>query len=294
MFTTKLLEHRFSNSVFRTLSIALIFAYGSNAFAEAIQSPTKKAAEVNRIIEIDVGKLKAIHADDGRTMYVSENGRYAIVGDFFDMWQRRRITDMDDLARTVRTMDLKGAGFDVQKAVKFSVGLGDQHVTAFVDPNCGWCHRLIKEINQDQNLLDTYTFDFVVVPVLGGQSVRMAQIFSCSTETDETKRLNAFQGGEETILTMPQPASGVCDLSNFQHTASAARQLGITSVPLIIAPDGRFVNGKPQSLESFLLGDETNGGRDLPVQTHLKATIVAPQQVETVSNALQKTSVKDE
>lgn len=292
MFTTQFIENRLSNSFLIPVLMLMLVGYGSIGYAEgsSSNSPTKPASEVNRIIEIDVGKLRVVHTEDGRTMYVSENGRYAIVGDFFDMWQRRRIVNMDDLTRTVRTMDLKGAGFDVEKAVKFSLGKGEQRVTIFVDPGCGWCHRLIEEVNHDLTLQQAYTFDFVVVSVLGGQSVRLAQIFSCSTEKDEKKRLEAFLGGEDTIMKMPQQASGVCDLTDYQQTASASRQLSIKSVPLIIAPDGRFVKGKPKSLLGFLQGTDTNDGQELSIKQGLKPTVVDPQYVEIVEKAVQKKS----
>lgn len=262
---------------------------GKSTQAEAaFKAQAEQVPAIERIIEIEADKIRAIHSADGRTIYMIDNGRYVIVGDFFDMWQRRRISNMDDLARSVRTMDLKGAGFEMDKAVKFSLGEGKPHVTVFVDPNCGWCHRLIDEVKTDKGLLANYTFDFIVVPVLGGQSVRLSQIFSCTTEKDQVKRMEAFQTGEEAILKLPQPEDGVCDLTNYQTTASSARILGIDSVPLIIAPDGRFAHGKPKSIEAFLKGTTSDGGADLPIPQGMKPTKLDPEKAKEIEKALKE------
>lgn len=112
------------------LASSLVMAAGTQiegSSGEAEKVFREKAAavpQIERIIEMDAEKIRAIRSVDGRTMFMVDNGRFVFVGDMFDMWQRKRLKTMDDIAEAVRKIDLKGAGFDLENANKFSLGKG--------------------------------------------------------------------------------------------------------------------------------------------------------------------------
>lgn len=224
--------------------------------------------QIERVIEMDAQKIRAIRSVDGRTMFMVDNGRFVFVGDMFDMWQRKRLMSMDEIADAVRKIDLKGAGFELEEANKFTLGTGKKQVTVFVDPLCGWCHKLIEEVSGDTELLKSHTFDFVIIPVLGPQSEKLARRFSCSSETDMKKRFEAFQKGVEGIEALPLKEK--CDGSQYLETKRSAEILGIHSAPLVVAPDGRFARGKPKSMAEFLNGNSSDGGKDISMGTPKK------------------------
>lgn len=255
------------------------------ASGEAEKTFREKAAavpQIERIIEMDAEKIRAIRAVDGRTMYMVDNGRFVLIGDMFDMWQKKRLRTMDEIADAVRKMDLKGAGFELQNANKFSLGTGKDSVTVFVDPLCGWCHKLIEEVSGDKKLLESHTFDFVVIPVLGDQSEKLARRFSCTSETDMQKRFEAFQKGAEGIEALPLLEK--CDGSKFTHTKRSAEILGIRSVPLVVASDGRYARGKPKSIDAFLNGKESDGGKDIPIASPKKK--LTPEEAKAAEKSM--------
>ena len=258
-----------------TLASSLVMAAGTQiegSSGEAEKVFREKAAavpQIERIIEMDAEKIRAIRSVDGRTMFMVDNGRFVFVGDMFDMWQRK--------------MDLKGAGFDLENANKFSLGKGKKQVTVFVDPQCGWCHKLIEEVSSDTALLEEYAFDFVVIPVLGPQSEKLARRFSCTSENDMQKRLEAFQKGAEGIEAMPLLEK--CDGSKYQQTRTSAEILGIHSAPLVVAHDGRFARGKPKSMAAFLSGTSSDGGKDMPMVAPKK---LSPEEAKAATASMKE------
>ena len=262
--------------------IASTASWATDTAIEGVSGPAEKAfrnqasavPQIERVIEMDAQKIRVIRSMDGRTMYMVDNGRFVLVGDLFDMWQRKRLKTMDDIAQAVRTMDLKGAGFDLDHANKFTLGTGTDHVTVFVDPQCGWCHKLIDEVAADETLKAEHTFDFVVIPVLGEESERLARRFSCTSQTDPAKRFEAFQKGAEGINALPQKHD--CNGAAYFETKQSAKILGIHSAPLVVASDGRFARGKPQSMAAFLKGSMSDGGHDQRF-TALKPAVSADQ-----------------
>ena len=259
------------------LASSLVMAAGTQiegSSGEAEKVFREKAAavpQIERIIEMDAEKIRAIRSVDGRTMFMVDNGRFVFVGDMFDMWQRKRLKTMDDIAEAVRKIDLKGAGFDLENANKFSLGKGKKQVTVFVDPQCGWCHKLIEEVSSDAALLEEYAFDFV------------ARLFSCTSENDMQKRLEAFQKGAEGIEALPLLEK--CDGSKYQQTRTSAEILGIHSAPLVVAHDGRFARGKPKSMAAFLNGTSSDGGKDMPMVAPKK---LSPEEAKAAAASMKE------
>ena len=264
-----------------TLSVATVSAAGLDAFQQKVnqiaeqhgvaapdvkkeitgsakqtapQATAKKAAPdvspIERIVAIDADVIRAIQAKDGKVMYLVDNGRFAFVGKMIDVWNRKELSTLDDIASAISHIDLARMGFKLENVNHISIGKGDKHVTVFVDPQCGWCHKLIGELNANPDLLNKYAFDFVVVPVLGERSTQLAKKLYCAKTDDQSAKYAAFVGGAMNIDRLEQ--NDDCDLTNFEGTRITAQAIGVRGVPMIIAPDGRFQRGKPQVLRDFL------------------------------------------
>ena len=140
----------------------------------------------------------------------------------------------------------------IEHAVGFELTrkcLGERHITAFVDPQCGWCHKLIAEINAKPELQKDYTFDFVVVPVLGQRSEMLAKKIFCA-DADDAARYRALTDGARSIEALKQKDE--CPLEVFAQTRVIAQAVGVQGVPMVISHDGRFERGKPRDLMAFL------------------------------------------
>lgn len=222
----------------------------SNAEQPKQKQASPAVSPIDRVVAIDADVIRAIQAKDGKVMYLVDNGRFAFVGKMIDVWNRKELSTLDDISSAINHIDLARLGFKIENVNHISVGKGNNHVTVFVDPQCGWCHKLIGELNANPDLLEKYAFDFVVVPVLGERSTQMAKKLFCAKTNDQNVKYKAFVSGATGIDSLEQ--NDKCDLKDFEGTLITAQAIGVRGVPMLIAPDGRFHRGKPQVLRDFL------------------------------------------
>lgn len=216
---------------------------------ENFKDALSKVSPIERVVAIDANTIRAIKSKDGKIMYMIDNGRFVLVGKMVDIWNRKELRTIEDIADAVSHIDLEHMGFTLDKVNHMTVGKGAKHVTIFVDPQCGWCHRLMNEINALGEALKDYTFDFVIVPLLGDRSTDLAKKLYCAKADDATK-YKALTAGARQIGSLEQKSD--CDLEIFNQTRVIAQAVGVQSVPMVISHDGRFNRGKPQDLMAFL------------------------------------------
>lgn len=218
--------------------------------AKAREDVRNAAAPITRIATIEAETIRAIESKDGNLLFVVDNGRFAFVGKMIDIWERKELATVADIENAVNHIRLEKLGFSLDKVNHFSVGKGAKRITVFVDPQCGWCHKLMTEVAAKPELYDTYTFDFVVVPVLGPQSETLAKQLFCAKDADDEKKFRAIMGGAPVIQSLAQQEN--CNTDVFNQTQVIAGAIGVQSVPMIVADDGRFEKGKPRDLIAFL------------------------------------------
>ena len=221
---------------------------------DATDRALKSVSPIERIVAIDANTIRAIKSADGRIMYLVDNGRFAFVGKMVDIWNRKELSTIEDIADAVSHINLKRMGFSTEKVHSITVGKGKEHVTIFIDPQCGWCHKLLAEINSKPEWMDKYTWDFVIVPVLGDRSQKLSKKLFCAKTKDQQVLFDAVRNGARTIDGLEQVEK--CDTTVFDQTKVISQALGLRGVPMVIAPDGRFTRGKPKDLTAFLNNTE--------------------------------------
>lgn len=214
------------------------------------QEALRNVSPIERIVAIKADTIRAIKARDGKIMYLVDNGRFAFIGKMVDVWNRKELSTIEDIADAVSHIDLARMGFRLEKVNHISAGTGEKHVTVFVDPQCGWCHKLMAEFEADPSFREKYTFDFVVVPVLGDRSAQLAKKLWCAKTNDQEEKFRALMGGARAVEALEQQED--CDLEVYEQTRIIAQAVGVQGVPMIISHDGRFERGKPQNLKAFL------------------------------------------
>lgn len=213
--------------------------------------------KIERIVDMGISKVRAVKGKDGTIMFIADMGRFVFTGSVYDLWQKKQLTTIDEISDAVSRIDLSGLNLRPETMNLARVGKGKKHVTIFVDPLCGWCHKLMNEVVSDVSLKDEYTFDFLVIPALGKTSDELAKRLFCS-ETDPEKRFDVLRGGREAIEKLPKTSSS-CKTEVYERTKMTSTFLGVQAVPFVIAPDGRFSRGKPANLRSFLEGNASDG-----------------------------------
>ena len=291
--------------------VANLFVMGAAVAAPPpVQAPGNKPV-IDSMVTIPTTKIRAIKDGSGQIIFLADNGRLAIIGQMYDVKNKRTLRSIEDFAhslgidmaedraaqqvssrvevlqeeiariektRGVRPspkqaietprakpapapeagpeesasdrIDLAAKGFDLGQTNHISIGNGGKHVTIFVDPRCGWCHKLLEEIKGDASYMEKYTFDIVILHVLGDESAALAKKLHCAKTDDQTAKFNALVAGKSAIDKLEQQDK--CDIKQLRSTVVQQHALQINSVPFIITSDKRFVRGKPQDVRGFL------------------------------------------
>lgn len=199
-------------------------------------------AKIDDIVKLPITGVRAVESA-GQILFVSETGRFVFTGQLHDLWSGRPVSTMAQMHDVAERIHFRGVGMNLDELNVLSLGQGVKEVVVFVDPLCAVCHALITDA---RSLAGDYTFRFIVVPALGDESNRLARAVFCAQ--DKHGALDALV--TNTIGEMVQQPR--CDTAGYDRTLVAAHLLGIEGVPLIVAPDGRYSNGVPRNLKSWL------------------------------------------
>ncbi|RCI21512.1 DsbC family protein [Klebsiella pneumoniae] len=201
-----------------------------------------RAAKIEDIVELPIKGVRAVQSD-GQIMFLSENGRFVISGQIYDLWSKKPLNTMSQMRDVAERIHFKSMGMDVDTLNTVSMGRGDKEVVVFVDPRCAVCHQLMGDA---KSLVDDYTFKFIVIPALGAESNRLAKNLYCAK--DKTHALDALMNNTLGSL----PSKETCDPGQYDQTLLTAHFIGIEGVPFVVAPDGRVSKGRPKNLKSWL------------------------------------------
>ncbi|MBS9424205.1 DsbC family protein [Photorhabdus caribbeanensis] len=221
---------------------ALVVLGGITSSAHALEITDTRAAKIEDIVKLPIKGIQAVESD-GQILFLSENGRFVITGQIYDLWNKKPLNTMSQMRDVAERIHFKSMGMDVDTLNTVSMGHGSKEVVVFVDPRCAICHKLI---NDAKSLIDNYTFKFIVIPALGAESNRLAKSLYCAK--DKSRALDALMNN--TLGSLPPKTS--CDPGQYDQTLLTSHFIGIEGVPFVVAPDGRVSKGRPNNLKSWL------------------------------------------
>lgn len=198
--------------------------------------------KLDKVVELPIKKLSAVEAG-GEIMFISSNGRFVVKGQIYDIWYKKSLDNMAEIEDSATKVHFDKMQADFSQYNTITIGKGEKHVALFVDPNCGICHKLIKDA---EKLTDEYTFNIVVIPALGDESAELSKKLFCAE--DSSLRLEALMNNAIETLKVKEN----CDMTNYNSTLYLATILGIDAVPYSVAHDGRIQRGYIGSLEKWL------------------------------------------
>lgn len=204
-------------------------------------------ATIDRIETLPVGDLKAVMGQDGNVLYISENGRFVLVGQVYDNWDGKFLNSLDDVEDAATRIHLENLKVDLDKLNTISLGHGKRTVAVLTDPLCEVCSKLVAEARKVvKEQPEAYTFKFIVIPALGDKSNQLAHSLFCAK--DKSHALDAL--ANNLLGEMPQQEN--CNDDGYRQTLIFATFLGVKGVPMLIAPNGEIGQGMPGDLSAWL------------------------------------------
>src|SRR5947199_199858 len=131
-------------------------------------------------------------------LYSDEAGDHLIQGHLIETRSKTDVTE----ARISKLTAVDFATLPLKDAIVWKQGTGARKLVVFADPNCGYCKKFEKDLQQVKDVT-VYTF---LYPILGGDSPDKARAIWCAKDSTKVWRDWMIQGTEI-------PAAAQCDTS---------------------------------------------------------------------------------
>ena len=160
--------------------------------------------------------------------YTDERGDYFIEGQLVDTRTRTNLTE----ARVAKLTAIDFSKLPLKDAIVWKQGNGSRKLVVFADPNCGYCKKFEKDLQQVKDVT-VYTF---LYPILGGDSPDKSRNIWCSKDSIKVWRDWMIDG---TAI----PTSAQCDASALQRNYALGQKHHIRGTPGLVFEDGTHKPG---------------------------------------------------
>ncbi len=218
-----------------SIAIVLLSLFGSvNAMSEKqIRSELQKrlgtSANVRNITPSPIPGLFEVQINN-EIFYIDSTAKYLIQGEMIELATGANLTAkrQEDINR------IKWSELPQANSIKIIRGNGSRQIAIFSDPNCGYCKRLERTLQQ----LDNVTIYNYLIPILSADSALKSRQIWCAA--DQIKAWNDW------MLSNITP-SGKSDCSNpIDRNMAIAKTYGVNGTPTIFFTDGSRFPGAVQ------------------------------------------------
>ena len=221
-------------SAIALISAALLFTGSAHAQPEQqikteIQKKLGSNAKVKSVSPAPVSGLYEVLVGND-IFYTDVSGKYLIQGEIIELATGKNITEQRqaDLNR-IKWSDLSPAN-----AIKYVRGNGSRQLAVFSDPNCGYCKRLEKSLQQLENVT-IYTY---LIPILSPDSAQKSKQIWCAADP--------YKAYMDWMINGITPSGkGECN-TPLDKNMAFAKTYGITGTPTLFFTDGSRFPGAVQ------------------------------------------------
>ena len=219
VFTTLLCTQLAHAQAEQQLKTDLQKKLGGNAKVRSV-SP----APVSGLYEVLVGN---------DVFYTDSTGKYLIQGEIIELATGKNITEQ----RQADLNRIKWSDLTLTNAIKNVRGNGSRQLAVFSDPNCGYCKRLEKSLQQ----LDNFTIYTYLIPILSPDSAQKSKQIWCSADP--------YKAYMDWMINGITP-SGKADCSTpLDKNMAFAKTYGVTGTPTLFFTDGSRFPGAVQTTD---------------------------------------------
>jgi thiol:disulfide interchange protein DsbC len=162
-------------------------------------------------------------------VYSDEGGNHLVQGAILDTKSRTDLTQ----ARIDKLTAIDVATLPLKNAVVIKQGTGARKLVVFVDPNCGYCKRLERDLVA---LKDVTIYNFIY-PILGPDSVAKSKDIWCAKDPAKAWRDWMVDGKPAA------KAAANCDTAALDANAELGRKYRVQGTPAVVFEDGTRAPG---------------------------------------------------
>jgi thiol:disulfide interchange protein DsbC len=215
-----------------TAAVAALLTFGAHADeAEIRKTLAERFDGLPKIDEVRPSPIPGLWEVRLGTdvFYTDDKGHYIVQGAVIETSSRRNLTQ----ERIDKLTAIDFASLPLKDAIVWKNGNGKRKIAVFADPNCGYCKRFEKDL---QNVKDITVYTFVI-PILGGDSPEKSRAIWCAKDSTNVWRDWMTKG------TTPPRTMGDCDSSAIERNSALARKHKVNGTPAIVFEDGTRAPG---------------------------------------------------
>ncbi len=217
----RLLARPLRLAILTLLAAMTSFAHaGDKEIRQSLQSRFPGIGNLDHIVLTPYSGLYEV-VIDGQLLYTDAKGLYLIDGNVIDTQTRSNVSE--ERKRQLFAIDFNALPLEL--AVKKVKGNGKRKMAQFTDPNCGFCQRLEKELNQVTDIT-IYSFLFPIFP----GSDEIVRNVLCSK--------NPVQAWDNWMLKSIAPEKGNCNTPQTEKVRALGQKLRVNGTPNIIFENG--------------------------------------------------------
>jgi len=210
------------------LLLQTVFAQGEEAFIrKTLKERMPHIHPIDEIKRTPMPGLFELRVDGSEIYYTDASANFLIQGHLIDTKNQRDLTE--ERIQKIMAVDFKSLPF--KDAIVIVRGKGERKMAIFEDPNCGYCKRFEREL---QNI-DNVTVYLFLYPILGKDSVDKSKAIWCSK--DQAK---AWQ---DLMLRDQAPIPTGCDTAALKRNVDFGQKQRINGTPTTIFADGSRISG---------------------------------------------------
>lgn len=229
-----------TNKSLRRLMLAALLACGLQAGAQAQEGTirrnlTERLPQIGAIDEVRRTPMNGLWEVrvGSDIFYTDPQGNFLIQGQLIDTKGKRNLTE----ERMDKLLAIDFAGLPMADAFTIVRGNGKRKLAVFQDPNCGYCKRFERDL---QNV-DNVTIHMFLYPILGPDSVTKSRNIWCAK--DKGKAWTDWMVRDQV------PAQASCDTGALARNTEFGRKYKITGTPTLVFANGSRVPGAISAAE---------------------------------------------
>jgi thiol:disulfide interchange protein DsbC len=186
---------------------------------------------IESVTSAPIPGMFAIQLEGGSVLYASNDGRYLIAGDLFEMGET--LINVSEQARDEKRKELIASVSTGDMAIFPAQGKRKAVITVFTDIDCGYCRKLHQEVPQMNKM--GVEVRYLAYPRGGVGSPGYDKLVTAWCSTNRPDAITRMKRGEEL-------APKKCD-NPVAHEYELGHLVGLTGTPAIVLEDGRLVGG---------------------------------------------------
>ena len=210
-----------------TLTASLVAGAQEAAIRKNLGDRLPQLKKIDEVTKTAMAGLYEVRVNETDIFYTDAEGNFLLQGNLIDTKQMRNLTE----ERVDKLTAVKFESLPLKDAFTMVRGNGKRKLAVFEDPNCGYCKRFERDL---QNV-DNVTVYMFLYPILGSDSVEKSKNIWCAK--DKTKAWLDWMVRNQT------PKAASCDSAAIERNVALGGKYKITGTPTLIFTDGSRVPG---------------------------------------------------